>query len=46
LSQSARHRITPEQQLVNRIVGEPRGVVDVFVAEGQTVDALAEQIRR
>ena len=38
--------IAAEQQLVDRIVGEPRGVVGVLVAERQAVDALAEQIRQ
>src|SRR5207249_6910975 len=42
----AGHRIAAEQQLVHGIVGEPRRVVGVLVAERQAVDALAEQIRQ
>ena len=38
-------RIAPEQQLVDGIVGKPRGVVGVVVAERQAVDALAEKVR-
>lgn len=37
-------RIALEQQLVDRVVGQPRGVVAVGVATGQPEDALPQQI--
>ena len=40
----ALERIALEQQLVDRIVDQPRGVVAVRVATGQPEDALAQQI--
>jgi len=37
-------RIAPQQQFVDRIVGEPVGVIAVRMATGDRVDALREQI--
>ena len=36
--------IPPEQQLVNRVVREPIGVVRIGMAAGEPVDALGQQI--
>jgi hypothetical protein len=35
------HRITPQQQFVNRVVGEPIGVVRIGMATREPVDAEA-----
>ena len=40
----ARERIAVHQQLVDRIVGQPGGVVAVGVAAGQAEHALAQQL--
>ena len=41
----ARDRIAVEQQLVDRIVGQPGGVVAVGVATGEPEDALPHQLQ-
>ena len=41
----ALHGITPQQQFVNRVVGEPVGVVRIGMPAGEPVDALRQQIR-
>lgn len=38
------HRITPEQQFVNRVVGESIGVVRIGMAASEPVDALRQRI--
>ena len=39
------HRVAPEQQLVDGVVGEMLGVVAVGMAAGDAEDPLAEQVR-
>ncbi len=41
----AENRIPPEQQLVNRVVGQPVGIIRIGMAAGEPEDALRQQIR-
>ena len=40
------HRIAVEQQLLDRIVGEPVGIVAIGIAGGDAEDALREHVRQ
>ena len=40
----AHHRVAPEQQLVNGIVGEPVGIVGIGMATRDTEDPLGQQV--
>jgi hypothetical protein len=40
----AHHGVTPEQQLVNRIVGQASGVVGIGLAAGEPEDPLSQQV--
>ena len=42
----ARHRVPPEQQLVDRVGGEVVSVVAIGMAAGNAEDPLAEQLRQ
>ena len=42
----ARDRVPPEQQLVNRVIGEVLGVVAIGMTAGNAENPLAEQLRQ